>query len=389
MKWWPVGLVLMALSSAQAAQLELAITSPPPGDPVFGPVTVEAEVYPLRAVVAKVDFYLDGLLVGTLAAPPWRLVVDVGETNRPHRFEVVAYGPEGESAGDVIETSAITTQDEVDVELRQLFAIVEDRAGNRIRDLEPHELAVRDSGELQRLDTVARGDLPFSAVLLVDASTSMREGRLERALEGTRAFLGKMAPLDEARVVLFADQRLRETPFTSSTNLLELALSGATAGGGTALNDAVYRALVELDARKGRRLVVLLSDGIDVESILEIAQVRELAQRSQAVLYWIRLGRAGEEVAARSSSWRDPAAHKRELEGLVATIEESGGRILPVASVDEVGAAFGALIKEVRDQYVLGYRPSVEKGPGGWHPVAVEVARPGVVVRTRKGWLEE
>jgi VWFA-related protein len=382
-----LALALLA-TPAVAARLELAVVSPEPGDPVFGPVTVEALVYPLDAEVERLDFYLDGLLVGSLEEPPWRLVVDAGEENRPHKFEVVAYGVGGETASGDVETEAILAQDEVDVELRQLFVIAEDRDGGRVLDLDPSELVVRDSGVPQVLDTVARGDVPFSAVLLVDASVSMREGKLERALAGARAFLGKMAPLDEARVVLFADRRVRETPFTSSTGMLELALSGATAGGGTALNDALYRALVELESRKGRRLVVLLSDGVDVESVLRIAQVRELAQRSQAILYWIRLGGA-EAVAARTSSWRTADDHRRELEGLVATIEESGGRILPVRTVDEVGTAFASLLREVRDQYVLGYRPSVDKGSGTWHPIEVQVSRPGVVVRTRRGWLEE
>lgn len=382
-------LSLVAGPLLAAARLEVALVAPEPRDPVFGPVTVEAEVYPIGAEVTRLDFYLDGLLVGSLEAPPWRLVVDTGEENRTHRFEVVVYGPDGVPATDVLETESVLAQDEVNVDLRQLFVIAEDRSGQRLLDLEPADFTVKDSGVVQAVDTVARGDVPFSAVLLVDASTSMREGKLERALEGTRAFLGSMAPLDEARVVLFSDRRLKETPFTSSTGLLELALSGASAGGGTALNDALYRALSELEARKGRRLVVLLSDGVDVESMLEISQVRELAQRSQAILYWIRLGRPTDASATRTSSWRNADEHRRELAGLVTTIEESGGRILPVASVDEVGVAFASLLREVREQYVLGYRPSVDKGPGGWHPISVEVERPGVVVRTRRGWLEE
>lgn len=374
---------------ALAARLEVAIVAPDPGIPVFGLVTVEAEVYPVNAEVESLDLFVDGLLVGSLSQPPWRLVVDLGEGNREHRFEIIARGADGATASAELETAAIATNDEVDVDLRQLFVVVEDRDGNRVLDLDASSFEVRDSGVRQRLDTVAGGEVPFSAVLLVDASTSMRGGKLARALEGARSFLGRMERLDEARVVLFADRRIRATPFTGSVGLLELALSGAEPGGGTALNDALAQSLIELETRKARRLIVLLSDGVDVESLLSIARVREMAQRSQAVLYWIRLAGGDDPSTARTSAWRDAEEHQREVRGLAATIEESGGRIISVASVDETATAFAALIREVREQYVLGYRPSEHKGPGAWHPIEVRIDRPRLLVRTRRGWAED
>jgi hypothetical protein len=133
--------------------------------------------------------------------------------------------------------------------------------------------------------------------------------------------------------------------------------------------------------------VVLLSDGVDIESVLSIGEAQALA-RGQVTLYWLRLGK---ELDTRrysmSSAWRDAAEHSRELEQLSATVTESGGRIVELASAEEIPATFSALLKELRDQYVLGITPRQTGGKGTWHEVRVE-ARGGVRARTQSGYVE-
>lgn len=367
--------------------LEVAITAPDYGAVTFGATRVAAVTYPVDAHVERLEFYLDGVLVATDRERPFEVEIDIGQENRQHRIEVVARGADGASGSASISTGMIYTDDEVAVELRQLFVTVS-RNGQRITDLPREAFSVFDDGERQSLVTFAGGEVPFSAALVVDASRSMSGGKLQTAIEGAGSFLGGMRQLDEAMLILFSDRVVRETPFSSFPRLVLLGLRDVAADGGSAIHDALYIALKRLTPRLSRKVIVLLTDGEDVESALPMSQVQAVLRREQAVVYWIRLGGGARTTdAGRWNNWRDLEQNRSQYELLTEAVVESGGRIVDVAGVDAVGDAFGAILSELRDQYVLGYYPSSERGPGAWHRVQVRVdARADV--RVRSGYLE-
>lgn len=373
--------LLVALLQAGAAgtpaasqgngSVQLAFISPPAGQAAFGQVEVRVAVSPPRAPLTKVEIYLNGQRVAVIETPPYRVVVDVGQTNAEQRFEAVAYDASGAVASTLLRTPVITTDDVIEVDLRQLYVTVEE--GGKRGGYTRQDFSVLDQGVRQEIVTFERGDVPFTAVLLLDSSASMQGGHLDTALDGARSFINAMNRLDESKLLLFSDRLLLETPFTSVPAILNLGLTGATAEGGTALNDAFYVALKRLEPRQGRKVVVLLSDGGDVESALPMARVREVAQRSQAVFFWLRLRREEEKRGPirRYSTWRDAEAHRQEVEQLQETILESGGRIEAIESVSEIGDTLGRVLRELREQYVLGYYPSRKVGSGTWHEVEV------------------
>lgn len=378
-----LGLPVTAAVAFGARGPEVAIVKPDVGDVAFGSITIEAEIYPPDAPIDRVEFYVDFRLIDVRKGPPWRIEADVGEANAEHHVEVVAHPAIGEPVSDRVTTRAIRVDSTLDVRLRQLYVTVT-RDGGRVLDLERRDFQILDDRRPQRMVTFERGDVPFTAVLLVDASTSMTGGQLATAVAGARSFTGQMRPLDEAKLVLFSDRRLAETAFSNVGALFELGLSGLEAGDGTALNDALFLALQRLRLRQGRRVIVLLSDGVDVESVLSMGQVQQVARQSQAVVYWIRTGgRAGGEL----SIWRNEASSLREKELLAETVHESGGRVVEIDSIDGVGPAFADVLAELRGQYVLGYYPEPEPAPGAWRAVEVKVGRPGVNVRAPAGYL--
>lgn len=380
-----LGVLLSAAAVFGARGPEVAIVKPDVGDVAFGSITVEAEIYPPDADIDRVEFFVDFRLVDVRDRPPWRIEADVGETNVEHHVEVVAHPKLGDPVSDRVTTRAIRVDSVLDVRLRQLYVTVT-RGGQRVTNLGREAFRVFDDRRAQELVTFERGDVPFTAVLLLDASTSMTGGQFATAVAGARTFTGRMRPLDEAKLVLFSDRRLAETAFSNVGALFELGLSDLEAGDGTALNDALFLALQRLRLRQGRRVVVLLSDGIDVESVLSMSQVQQVARQSQAVVYWIRIGRrstGGGEL----SMWRDVAGHEREKELLTETVSDSGGRVVEIESIDGVGPAFAEVLAELRGQYVLGYYPEPEPAPGAWRRVEVRVDRSGVDVRHPAGYL--
>jgi VWFA-related protein len=225
--------------------------------------------------------------------------------------------------------------------------------------------------------------------LLLDASASMHGGRLQTAVQAVNAFARAMLPVDEAKLLLFADHVLLETPFTNAPSFLTLGLPTVEAGGGTALNDALYLALARLEPRSGRKVVLILSDGVDVESVLSMATVRAHARRGGVILYWLRLGESEADMGLQAfTPWRDSDAHRRERRLLNESVVESGGRILDVGRIEQAQGALAAVLQELREQYVLGYYPSSTRGSGTWHDLRVEVAGGAAQVRTQRGYTE-
>jgi len=369
-----------------AARPEVRILSPQSREPLFGEVELEAEVS--GGAVASVEFIVDGSLVGSLTEGPWRMTVDVGHQNVEHRLRVVARMTDGRAVEKVLRSGTFTVDDVLDIELRQLYVSV-NRSGRAVLDLEQSDFTVLDEGVEQRVVTFGRGNVPLAAVLLLDCSESMAGDQLQAALSGSRVFLDGMTALDEVKLVLFSDRVIRTTPFATDTDVLAAALDDVAPIGGTAVNDYLYAGLQLLDARQGRRVVVLFTDGVDVHSLLPARDVLWKAQRSQAVIYWIHLRQSDAGMDATfNSAWRDYQANEREFQLLSNVVRQSGGRIEELADAGQLAGAFADIIRELREHYVLGYYPSQVRHDGSWHEIAVRVDGPGRV-RTREGYVDD
>jgi Ca-activated chloride channel family protein len=377
-------LLLFAPATAQA--FEVRILRPAAGEPLLGETEVMVGISPAGTPVDRVEILLDGVTVGVAERAPYRILIDAGDENRTHRLEAVAHGPGGARATASLDAPRLAADVEIQVDLQQLFVTV-NNGTKPVLDLPQGAFKVLDQDEPQPVITFGRGDVPFTAVLLVDASASMAGKPLDKALDGARAFFSSMATLDQAKLLLFSDRILLETPFTSIQSVLTLGLRGVKAEGGTALNDALYLASKRLETRRGRKIAVLISDGVDVESVLSLKEAKAIARR-QVTLYWLRLPRrdADKKVLV-TSAWRSAPEHQSELDLLHAAVLGSGGRIVDLTSVEEIPTQLTTLLRELREQYVLGIAPRRTGYPGAWHEVRVEVPN-GLQVRTQDGYFE-
>jgi Ca-activated chloride channel family protein len=380
--------VVMAALASQAAGLELWIERPRPFEFVFGEVEVVIRAAPAEAI-ATVQLTVDGRQVALFDRPPYRIVVDVGHENEEHEFEAVARTRSGETRSAVVVTPVLQIDEVVDLRLQQLYVTVS-ASGRRVLNLDQEDFRILDEGKRQEIVTFERGDIPLTATLLLDCSLSMKGERLAAALEGANEFVAGMRPLDQAMVLLFSDRLLRVTEFSEDREVLSQALTEVEAAGGTSINDHLFLALHRLEAVQGRRVVVLFSDGSDVHSVLPMEGVLQTARRSQALIYWIYLREPGEEfeIPEYTSSWRNVQANRQEFKDLRETIQDSGGRIEVVDSLEGLEEAFAGILSELREQYVLGYYPSEARHDGRWRTVRVKADRPGLDVRTRGGYFD-
>lgn len=377
--------------SAEEPPLRVFLDRPDPFRPTFGEVEMEATVV-AEVPIERVAFYVDGVVMGERTEPPWTLTVNVGVENREHRFEVVVYAEGGLTATASSSTPAIRVDERVDITLQQLYVTVTDRdTGERVLTLQPDDFEIFDEGRVQDRVTFARGDIPFTSMVLLDSSVSMEGVKLRAAVQGASAFFRGMQGLDEGKLLVFSDRVLHTTPFTTVPEVLTAGLPGIHARGGTAVADHLYLALQQIEARQGRRVVVLLSDGVDSHSVLRMARILERARHSQALIYWLQLpyteGSEGELPSLRGA-WRTAEEYRREFETLRRVVEESAGRIQILGSVADIEPAFREILRELREQYVLGYYPSHARRDGTFRRVRVKVDRSGTDVRCQSGYLD-
>ena len=385
---------LMSLSVVTAAYAEdvwVRIAEPSDGSFVIGEVAIVAEVM-AREPVEGVEFRVDGRTVGMVTSPPYRMQVDLGEDNTVHRFEVIARCTTGEQARDSVTTEPVPISGRFDVELQQLYVTVTDHGG-RVLDLRPEDFEVVDEMTPQQLITFEYGDVPLTAVLLIDSSSSMAGDKLQAAIQGSTAFVENMEALDRVKLMFFSDQLQSTTRFSDAggVNSARLAITRAT--GGTALFDYLFVALKLLEQRQGRRVIILLSDGVDSHSTLGMEAIADLARRCQAQIHWIRLRSGGDagvdnDTLRFQSAWRSASEYRNQLKLLKETVARSGGDTHSIDRIEQIEGVFLEILRDLREQYVLGYYPSNRRNDGAWHKVRVRVARQGVNVRVAKGYVD-
>jgi Ca-activated chloride channel family protein len=300
-------------------------------------------------------------------------------------------GPETTAAQNPGEELGIRIDEVVQIELQQLYVTVTNRAGERVIDLEPEAFTVVDDDHRQRIVTFEGGDIPLTAVLVVDGSQSMAGRPLAAARSGVEAFAHGMRGLDEASVLVFSDRLLSRTPFASEAHEVVAGLAGLEAVGGTAVHDHLYLALKMLEERQGRRVVLILSDGLDAHSVLSFDQVERVARVSQSLVYWVRtrLQSPMRSDSLTLATWVEPREGDRDHRRLEKLVRRSGGRIVEIERLADIEWAFREVLAELREQYAIGYYPDPpHSGSGRFRSVEVKLRESGLKVRTREGYVD-
>jgi len=385
---WLVGAGL-GLAPLRGTGVEMVLKSPDGKQPLFGETDIVAELKGDEPV-SEVAIYVDGSRVARFEKPPFRTRFDFGQANLAHHIRAVATTLFGKRVEASVTTPSIDVGSELEVELVQLFMKVMLTDGRRVQDLSADDFEIVDnSGHHEPAVTFSTEEPPLSAVVVVDASDSMKGEPLRQAVEGAKSVTKLLRPEDEVMITLFSDRLLRATEFTRSVDTLDAALQGVEAAGGTAVYDHLYHALNRLEMRLGRPVVILLSDGEDVSSVLDADEVRWRVRRSQATLYWARLREAGRPPGSYISAWRDSPENDRQTKALEEAVAESGGRILDIDSLERLDGALRSIFQELRSQVVLGFQPGNRRHDGSWRTITVRGVRGRLDVKTRAGYVDD
>ena len=256
------------------------------------------------------------------------------------------------------------------VNLVEVYASVTDGRGAAISGLKQTDFELRENGELQTVSNFAAGDVPLSVALALDRSFSMTGTRLSLAKSAAHAFLAELRPQDEAMVLAVGSQVDVAAPLSNDRAVQREALNRLDAFGTTGLHDAIIRAIDDVQPAKGRRALVLLSDGNDRYSQATAADALDRARRADVMIFPVALG-----------------ATRPPLFAELATL--TGGRSYHARDGTALADTLRTIARELRQQYLLGYTPTRTPVPGSneWRSITVTVKRPEAQVRARDGYL--
>lgn len=284
----------------------------------------------------------------------------------------------------------------MDVTVVSLYCTVKDAQGRLATHLQVGDFEVLEDGRRQQVRYFSREtDRPLSLALLVDTSPSQKEV-LPAEKEMAAQFLKHvLRPTDQAMVMAFdanvdlwhdltpelprlqwAVNRLK----VNATLRLKPGEKAPAKVGGTRLYDAIHEAATQKLAKSGeRRVIIVLSDGVDSGSRMTEKQALEAAQRADAIVYAIRFSDA-------AYYWRAANKPGGGDEVLQRMTNETGGRVLMPKDTQRLGEAFDQIAAELRSQYSLGYTPANATRDGRFRRVEVRVNRNGYRAQARTGY---
>ena len=293
-----------------------------------------------------------------------------------------------------------------------VYATVTNPGGRIVTDLMRDDFAVDDNGKRQTLTTFANDIQPITAVVLLDRSSSMKPS-FDLEAQGAEAFVRAMGGDDKLRIGSFANQiQIDPVDFSSDKDaLLRILRTGLQEPGPTPLWNAVNAGIDKLLLEKGRRVVVVFTDGVDrpmnfATHNKSLKDVMKRAEEDDVMIYAI--GLAGNNGMPGSGDRRAPTgigpgafgglggrglggynSRNPELEGpdegLPKIAAATGGGYFELKTPATLASTFTRVANELHHQYVLGFAP--EKLDGKMHEITVHVSKSEFVVRARKRYL--
>jgi Ca-activated chloride channel family protein len=278
--------------------------------------------------------------------------------------------------------------------LVHLVITVTDKHHRLVTDLNRDDFKILENGVPQDIRFFGREtDLPLRIAVLLDTSNSIRQ-RLEFEKGAAINFLSDVIRRgkDMAFLMTFDNEPQVIQDYTDQLYLLTAAIQDQRAGGGTALNDAIYMAAQKLEKAplmRGqnsdlRKVIVVISDGNDDLSDHAFSEAIEEAVRSEAVIYtvstntdWLSIDNPDKP----SKYNMDPG--DKILKDLA---EQTGGRAFFPYSTDDLQESFTNIGTELRSQYFIAYAPTSPPVAGQYRKIQVRTDHKGLIVRSRKGY---
>jgi len=254
----------------------------------------------------------------------------------------------------------------VDVDLVLVPVTVTDSMSRLVTGLEKDNFVLMDNGEKQAIQHFSSEDAPISLGVIFDMSGSM-VNKIEKAREAVIEFFKTANPEDEFFLIAFNDKPTLIADFTSSVEDVQSKLVYVVPKGRTALLDSIYLGITKMrQARQQRKALLIISDGGDNRSRYTENEIKSMVKEADVQIYAIGIF----DQSPRS----DEERYGPQL--LSEVTEVTGGRTFTVDNPNELTEVAGKIGVELRNQYVLGYRPTKPARDGRWRKLRVKLNTP-------------
>jgi Ca-activated chloride channel homolog len=254
----------------------------------------------------------------------------------------------------------------VDVDLVLLPVTVSDPMNHAVTSLKKENFAIYEGNQQQEIRYFSTEDTPISVAILLDVSKSMSD-KIDTERAALVEFFTNANPNDEYFAIAFSDRPRVLADSTQSLDQLQGQLLAAEPGGPTAMLDAVYLAISKLrSAHYERKAILILSDGGDNASRYKLREIKSLARESDVQIYAVGLF---------ETFFFNTIEERLGRVWLGEITDVTGGRTITVDNRGKVPEAAATISREMRNQYVLGYRPTSTAGTK-WRKVKVRLTSP-------------
>ena len=351
----------------------IRILAPDKGTKVSGPTKVVAAVaVPEGKTLQKMEFYSNETRVATLYQAPYEQTVNVKDSKSLGYVRVVGTLEDGTVSEDLRYVNAPAFVSEVTVDAVELYTTVLDK-GRPVNYLQASNFKVFEDGVLQQVQGFEYvKNLPISVGLLIDTSASMLES-LPEAQQAALKFLDyTIGEKDRAFLVSFDNEPYLLSKLTGRKDKLTRAFAGLRAEGSTALYDAVIYGLYQFTGIKGKKALVILTDGKDTASKFDYDTLVEYVKKSGLAIYAIGLKISGTDLEV-----------KYKLNKIATA---TGGQTFYIDSARNLEGVYRQINDDLRSQYLLTYYSSNTEARDKWRKVEIKVEPTNLSARTISGY---
>lgn len=254
----------------------------------------------------------------------------------------------------------------VDVDLVLVPVTITDPMNRLVTGLEKENFQLFEGSSAQEIRSFSSEDAPVSLGVIFDSSGSM-SSKMDRAKEAVVEFFKTANPQDEFFMITFNDEPDEITDFTNSVDDIQNRLVFAIPRRRTALLDAIYMGISKMrQARFAKKALLIISDGGDNHSRYTENEIKSLVKEADVMIYAIG-------IYDRYAS----AVEERLGPQLLSDITElTGGRAFTIDNPNDLADVATKIGVELRNQYVLGYRPTKVVRDGKWRKIKVKLLPP-------------
>ena len=348
-------LFLFLAISATATATDITFRSPLNGSQAVG--VLPLEVSTTISGINRVEFLVDGTLVGAAKAPPWRILHDFGTSDAAHAITArVSFNGYRSTTSATVLTAALTAGETMNVDLVEVPMRV--RAG---RSPKPGDLRLREGNVEQTIRDVRADRGPARFVFIVDRSLSMGEGRLVAALDAIDREAGQLRADDRVEILLF-NQNVQPIRSVARAERVSATFRNLAPSGGTSLRDAIASI-----ASSVRTYAFVITDGGDRNSLIDEETALRRVSGTKVVIDAIVLG-----------------GDTSFLERIART---TGGTVAR-ANTETIRGDLHRMLMDINSRYTVVYQ---SHGNGsGWRAIAINSRRRDLeILNARKGYFAQ